>query len=67
MNIQEARELVAEYERDGALPDGYTVDTSMHESKQGNEYKIVYIRQDNAVVISYEVKNGHIEGEITLV
>jgi len=67
MTTEEAHTLVGEYERSGSLPNGFTAKTSTHKTKQGSDYKVVIIQQNNVAVISYTVKDGHIEGDIDLV
>jgi hypothetical protein len=54
MISEEAHILIAEYERSGTLPVGFTADRSAHSpTVQGDKYEIVQIIQNNTVKISY--------------
>jgi len=67
MTQEDAQLLVAEYQRSGTLPPGFTVDhAAPHTTVQGDTYEVVQILQDNAVKISYTVKNGRLE-DITVI
>lgn len=66
MTQEEANAIVKEYQETGHLPDGFEADHSSHDSIQGNELEVVYIRQGEATKISYTVENGEVQ-EVDLV
>jgi hypothetical protein len=67
MTQEQANEIVAQYQRDSILPEGFDAESSPHESTVGDEYEIVHIFKGGVIVISYTTKNGHIEGNIDVV
>ena len=62
MSIEEATQIVINYEKSNISPDGYTfVPRGYNETQTRDSYEIVYVYLDNRVIISYDLKNGEPE------
>jgi hypothetical protein len=66
MTNEEAHKIANDYQKTHTVPSGFEVDSSFHDTVSGSKYEIVQVSRDNATVISFVIKNDHVE-EVTVV